>query len=247
MEDINSIILHRLAFNTKQKEETITETIGLLRQDLLFSEDYSKVIFPIYNDSNMNSVIENIIFFAYLKAKYNSKIYVITNFNKNNYIGVYQIFNNYYDKLFNIKTYVNLTIKIKELKITKIIYNKSLDLFTDLNLYLTNGIVVNHKLIMKNISFNDISINYLISASNINDIPKLTNYEILTPSKSFINDLVKIINCDNYVNSYNNSIYDFIAPFLDCNVFYFKTNFYNQEIFTYSISSMKNKIMPIKS
>lgn len=247
--NLNSELLNRIASNTKVKTESLSETIALNRRDLLYSINFSKIAIPIYNNESMHDVIENILLCSYLKQKYNSKILICIDFNKNKYKQIYQLFSNYFDKLVNSKKYFDIHDEFEDFKATKLIYNKSLDLIEDFDYWLDKPVSIDIDGLISdpNIEVYDSKYDYFISSNNnhqyIEEILPSLGHCILPETKiSLIDKINLIINSEKYLNIANNSEVDFIVPFMNCNIFTYKTSFYTQGIFKHSVSKQNNLI-----
>lgn len=227
--------LQRIALNTRNKIETLSETICLYRRDLLDSCNYSVICVPIYSDVTIKNVIQNINLISYLKEKYKSKIIVCLN-KRNKYSKIYDMFSDIYDGTYDCPRYYDISNCIEELRVTKIIYNDSIDLIDDFRAYDVN-ISVDMKVYRENFDPNQADDFFCVSRSKDSNVKIPKSDRFLEISQEITQENIRyIINSKGYINVSNNSDIDCIVPFFGGKIFTYKTKMYENNLFKNSLS-----------
>jgi hypothetical protein len=246
-------ILNMVGHRTKAALETMSETICLHQRGFLFSQDFSRIMVPIFNDFSIKDIIENINLLSYLYSKYNSEIYlVIDKRNKIKLNYVYYLFDHLVVKIIEIKRYVALLDLLKSLNITKIVYNKSSQSYDDFNYYLdlslSAPIEMNLNKIIDGVNITytgNSTISYQPNNSTLNvNVSKLFNGEVQFIKLSATNDILTnlriVLSTDAYLFNGKMDVLDYLIPFSGMKIISNNTNFYSQPIFVHS-SSISNK------
>lgn len=257
--DTNYLVLKTIAQRTKVTYETISESFPLYRRDLLFSNNYSNIIIPIFNDSSIKDVIENINLISYLREKYKSRIILVLD-KRSSFNNIYYLFGHLIDKIISCKRYIELhNICIQE-NATKLIYNKSNHLFEDFDYYMNdNYILLDYEFIIKNSKQEYPNAGNIISIrntknfcsdirnvlNNVKDI-QLTDISQLDKKSNLIQNLNILINAANYINISSSNTIDYIVPFLGINIIAINTGFYLEPMFKYSASTYFKLINTIR-
>lgn len=264
MFEFENKVIQKIALKTKIQYETLSECFGLHQRDLLFSDDYSKIIIPIYNNISISGVIEDITFLHYLKHKYiNSNIYIVTK-NNDQFNRIFDLFSHLFAEHLKCKRYLELLQISKDIKATKFIYNKSLDLLNDLDTNCINGINLNNNTIIEKYLFNNEfpeTYKYCLSTKNknlmflkriqfIGDLTpdKLNEIFIINTNNDLYKNLYVISQCKIYVNVQNNSVFDYLVPYMNKTILFHNTEIYDNLVNKYlnfAISAKNKKIKPL--
>lgn len=264
MFDIEDKVIQKIAVQTKIQNETLSECFGLHKRELLFSEDYSNIIIPIYNNTTISGVLDDLTLIYYLNSKYNSSnIYLVVRNSNNPLSEIFSLFSHLYTELFSCKKYLDLVQISNNVNATKFVYNKSLEFFKDIDNYCVSGLQLNHKHILQKSLYCDSypdTYKYCISSQNKNieyleSIPYTANilhndlYEIFVvgPKKGLYLNLYNMLQCETYVNIQSDSLYDYLAPYTGTNLVHYNTGLYNNlPILKHSISFKRKKIKRLK-
>lgn len=243
-----------IAQQTKIRQESLSETLGLHRRDLLFSEDYSKILFTIYNDVTIKDVLANINYLFLLRNNFRSKIIVCYGHGNSDFEFIYKLFSNLYNKIFLVKRYLKLQELIEREEITKFIYNKSYYLFKENatkpligsvhvdydSMIRMRGIVISSSTKANCISAkDDILAAKYIKQLNLNDSVVINNND------SVKDNLGIVLGSTNYINIHNNSVMDHLVPFLGQKILAYQTSMYDNELFVNSSSILNSRVKRI--
>lgn len=238
--------LNRIAQNTKNKIETLSETVCLYRRDLLDSFNYSVVCVPLYSDLTIKNAIENVTLFSYLKSRYNCKIIVCADLSKNKFIHIYSLFNNYYDIIVDCPRYFDIHNCLEDKRVTKIIYHDTIDLLDNFDYYSCpisvnmDSLLYRPEVYPKNNKLYD----FCVSAKLKSDIEPFDRklYIDVSTCGNLYSKINAAISSKYYVNIGNSSDIDYIVPFLGSEILFYKTIFYSQRMFAHSLSKRNNLI-----
>lgn len=249
--DLNQNTLNLIAKNSKIKTETLSETFLLYKRSLLFSDNYDSILIPIFNDTSIVSVIENIILLSYLKEKYNTKIIIVLD-KRSKYKNIYNYFENIFDLIFECKRLVELENITISNNCTKLIYNRSYDLDeikNDIEKTFKNPIKIKND--YEYIYFD--KVNYLISSKDYNKtlfiLKKLKENviaKVVNQAEELEYQICDLINSDKFINISSNSIIDYLAPFTKTYIMYMNTSLYDLDIFKYSYAIINRNLKEIK-
>lgn len=244
------------AEHTKVELETLSETFALYRRDLLFSEDSSRILLPIYTHDEPKSyrLFDYIRICAYIKEKFNSKIFLVIPTKVTIANCVYSLFSNYITKVIKCDRFIELNNIADNLGITKLMYKHSISPFHVINkknfvepISIDFNHIINNKSIM--IDVNN-SKDFCFSLGENEKLPLCIEdvYIVGKPNiykdieREFYTNVGKILSSKYYVNIRNKSIYDYIAPFFGTHIKVHGTPMYNYAIFKNSLSARKNRI-----
>jgi hypothetical protein len=256
----DQLVLKTIAQRTKLVPETISESFSLYRRDLLFSVDYRTIVITIFNDVTIKDAINNVNFLFYVKEKYGSKVILILD-KRSKFKEIYYVFGNLVDKIYECKRYIELhNICLKE-KASKLMYNKALAAYEDIDYYTNDKYILadyttinsakkqeypNTSSILSIRSTKDFNNDIKAVVNKIKDI-KLSEMSHLDKNEPFLRNLNILINTNYYINIGNSDIMDYIAPFLGIKILALNTGLYKDPIFKCSASVYFNVIQNIRT
>lgn len=242
-------ILQQIMMRTITSKETPSESFALCRQDLLLSEDWSRVVVPVFNVLTITDIIQLVSLCHYIKTKHNSMIIIVID-PRCELTNIAKLFPGAYDRLIECKRYIQLEDICEKTNITKLVYHKCYDLYIDYN-DIVKPLSIDCTVLAENPAIKAPKQQPLHILSGPTEVlPEIpgsnkNSMHIINHNNLLEYNLYLVSGCQVYIYARTNKELDYLVPFLGIKIVQSQSRLYDNPLFAFSETVINGQLMSI--